>query len=65
MNWFFVQTLIRKLSLKGSFPFQAGEFPSLDGSISLSFPSLDGRGLRGGCNQPKRACLNSAAINDN
>jgi len=38
-------------------------FPSLDENLSL--PSLDGRGLRGGCNQPQRARLNSAAINDN
>jgi hypothetical protein len=26
-------------------------FPSLDGRLSHSFPSLDGRGLRGGCNK--------------
>jgi hypothetical protein len=26
-------------------------FPSFDGSSFLSFPSLDGRGLRGGCNK--------------
>jgi len=28
-----------------------GKFLSLDGSFFLSFPSLDGRGLRGGCNK--------------
>ena len=47
----------------GSCSFQVGKFPSLDGNFSISFPSLDGRGLRGGCDKqfirtaPKTPCV--------